>query len=601
MALHPEWRTRRWSRPGSFRRAAICCAAVLLLAGCTADHQAEPTSSTASSGTAPPTPTQGSDGTGLIPPDTATGSVAPSAPGTGTSTPPSPPEVASLAWLSGADDSGGIVVDTEQGRRWQGPVAGEYALLDDAGYRWFGADGSMVGCAADAGCVAVDSAGTIAVATKRKGPRLVFSADGTFLGRFSATGDKTPAPKQTPTLTKTLAGSGVDLPGLVNAASRRPPFAGGATGDPHLITAGGVRFTTQQVGQFVARGGDPDHAIQLWLAPMAHRQDVSVVTEVAIGTGDAVITVDDTGTVTIDGIVRPMSSKFDQVTLSDGVAVGRWPTTGDRSVPVAVVWPDGGSVTITARPALGLTIAAHLASSPGVVGLFGSAGHPATSDLAPRSGSGTDVDRTVNSWAVTPTERLFGAAATPNPGFPAKMAAITPGAANVGQQACAGQGITNSDDLSACTFDVALTGDTGFVAGHVELAVTAESSSLASSFAARWPALLAGKLADAGAMPDDGRLSFTLAKDKSRIFRVGVDQSGPLRFVNRSGCGVDESPPGIDAPAMRLFDQTGAPVSDRFALCGHEQTPDLAPGTYYLVVANGPATDRYVRVDVTVP
>jgi len=574
---------------------------MLTLAGCTTGRQAEPTSSTPVTGTAGPISTAGSDGTGLIPPDTVTGSVVPSTAGTGASGSPSPPEVATLAWLSGADDSDGIEVDTDQGHRWQGPAAGEYALLNDAGYQWFGPDGSMVGCATGAGCVAVDGSGAIAVAAKRKDPRVVFSADGTYLGRYSAAGDKMSDPKQAPTLAKSLAGSGVDLAGLVNAASQRPPFAGGATGDPHLITAGGVRYTTQRVGQFVARGGDPGHAVQLWLAPMAHRQDVSVVTEVAIDTGDGVITVDDSGTLTIDGTVRPTSSTFDQVNLSDGVAVGRWPATGDRSVPVVVVWPDGGSVTITSRPALGITLVANLDPASGVVGLFGTQGRPKANDLVPRTGSATSVDRAVESWAVTPTERLFGAAAAPNPGFPAQSAAIAPAAATVGQQACAGQGITNSDDLSACAFDVALTGDTGFVAGHAELAVTAESPALAPSFAARWPALLAGTLAGATALPDDGRLSLTLAPDKSRVYRIDIAQSGAVRLVNRSGCGVDESPPGIDAPAMRLFDRTGQAMSDRFALCGHEQTPTLPPGTYYLVVANGPAADRYVRVDVTVP
>jgi hypothetical protein len=508
--------------------------------------------------------------------------------------------VATLAWLSGPDDRDGILLDTDQGRRWQGPVAGEYALLGEAGYRWFGPNGSMVGCATDAGCVAVAGTGTIAVAAKRKGPRLVFSADGAFVGRYSAAGDKMSSPKPAPSLTKTLTGSGVDLAGLVNAASERPPFAGGATGDPHLITAGGVRFTTQQIGQFVARAGDPTHAIQLWLAPMAHRQDVSVVSEVAIGTGDGVIIVDDTGALTIDGTVRPRSSTFDQVTLSDGVAVGRWPAAGDRSVPVVVLWPDGGSVTVTARPALGLTIVAHLPPAPDAVGLFGTSAHR-TKDLVPRSGAATSVDRTVNSWAVTPTERLFGAASPPHSDFPEEPATIAPGAASVGQQACGGQGMTEPDDLSACSFDVALTGDTGFVAGHVELALTAESPSLASSFAARWPALLAGSPSGADALPPDGRLSLTIAPDKSRVFRISVEQPGQVRIVNRSGCGLGESPPGIDQPAMRLFDATGGPVSDRLALCGHEETPTLPPGTYYLTVANGPAAARYVRVDVTVP
>ena len=130
-------------------------------------------------------------------------------------------------------------------------------------------------------CVGIDAAGyTAVVLTAADRMRLVYGPDGTFLGRFDRAGR--PTPGSGPTLSAALAASGVDVATLVDEAGRPVPFAGGVTGDPHVITIGGTRLTTQQTGEFQARAGDPDRPIQLRFEPMAHRRDVSVVSAAAV-------------------------------------------------------------------------------------------------------------------------------------------------------------------------------------------------------------------------------------------------------------------------------------------------------------------------------
>jgi hypothetical protein len=600
--------TAHFIRPGARRRGAgtllvaVLCAAAAWTAGCTAPDSVPPGPSTGAPGTGAPTTVPGQSGSGLIPPDSGTGRVPVTVTDSGQPGPPAPPKAATLAWLSSPQTDSGVRVETEDGVRWQGRVPGEYALLTGDGYRWFGPDGSMVGCTADRLCVGVSGDGQVAVTQKPGGPRLVYAATGAFEGRFSVDGERMADPGSVPGLSHAVADTGVDLPGLVNAATLGAPFAGGVTGDPHVVTAAGVRFTTQSAGQYVARGGDPRHAIQVQFDPMPHRKDVSVVGAAAIGADGSTIVVDMDGTLTVGGTLRPRKADFEQITLSSGVAIGRWPPDSHRVVAVAVVWPDGGSVVIQANPALGLTVVAHLPPVASAVGIFGAGGLGVGPDLLGRSGVVQDVPTALSSWQVTRPELLFASTPDAVPGFPQQTATVQPGAKAVADKACADHGIGQAEDLAACVFDVGLTGDTGFVAGHVALASAAERDPVPSSFAARWPALVAGVVLGAPDLPPDGRLDAALAASGYRAFRVVLVRHGEVTLVNEHGCGDGETPPGMGQAAMRLFDSAGHAVSDRFALCGHQHTPVLPAGVYTLVIANdstGPA--QRVRVDVSLP
>ncbi len=591
----------RAGRRGGVRLLVGASAIVLVLTGCTSSSLKRPQPSTDAWGSAAQGSGPGQGGTGLLPPDGSQGAIAQ----TSTSVPPTKPApapaAATLSWLDGPIPQSGVMLETAAGKRWQGPVPGEFALLGEQQYRWFGSDGAMVGCASGGGCVGVDGDGNLAVVAERGGPRLVFEPQGRLVGRFSVEGEVLPVEPGTPTLADALREVGVDLAGLVNSATLAPPFAGGVTGDPHVITAGGVRLTTQDAGQFVARAGDPHHTVQLEFAPMAHRTDVSVVSAVAIGTGESVVTVDMTGTLTVDGMTKPRQPGFEQVDLPGGVAVGRWPADTRRVASVVVLWPDGGSVAMTTNPVLGMTVVAHLSPVAAAVGLFGAGGQRAGPDLLSRRGIAENTVAVVASWAVPGSERLFLAAPPQLAGFPAGTPAIDPGAAKVAARACGEQGMQHAEDVAACAFDVALTGDIGFVPGHVALAISAERAPVPPSWANRWPALFAGSVVGAPGLPADGRLGLTLAAATSQVYRLTLDRAGALKIAHRNGCRTGQSPPGMDQPAMRLFDMAGHAVSDRLALCGQAETGTLPAGVYNVVIAAGPDAAVPVHANITLP
>ncbi|MBN9609090.1 MAG: hypothetical protein BGO26_14185 [Actinobacteria bacterium 69-20] len=571
--------------------AVAVLAAVAAVAGCTGRSADGP--SPAADESIGPTPTGGVAGTGtdLIPPDTGGESGGATGTTSATSAPPAPaagpPQSVLLPWLKGPTPDDGVILGADGTRLWQGPRAGERALLGDGWYRYFGPDGSLVGCTSAGSCVGVGGDGTVSVTAGPGDPREVYRSNGTYLGRYSAAGEKMAAEPDPRTFADALAASGVDVAGLVNAATRTAPFAGGVTGDPHLITAAGQRITTQVIGQFVARGGDPTHVIQLQFDPMSHRTDVSVVSAAAIGTGANTVIVEASGVVSVDGRIQPRGSGFQQTSLAGGVVLGRWPSDADGVSTVVVMWPDGSSVVATVNAALGLTLVANIFPRAGATGLFGSVDAPAGSDLLARGGSATAVPSAILSWRVTAAERLLPAPAGTLPPFPTQTATIDSGAAKVAQQVCDGHGMRNVADVAACAFDVGLTGDTGFVAGHLELSAAAEVSAIPSDFAARWPALEPAAPASAHDLPANGQLAFTLAPAQTQAFHLTIATPGAVGVANRSGCAAGANPPGMDQPALRVFDAAGHAVSDRLPLCGHVETPALRAGTYTLVVANG--------------
>jgi hypothetical protein len=467
------------------------------------------------------------------------------------------------------------------------------------GYQWFGSDGSMVGCNAESSCVGFGADGTIAISPHPDGESAVYDVKGNYVGTYRIDGSKA-APASSPlSLAAALAATGVDVSALVAAGTGRLAFAGGVTGDPHLITAGGVRFTTQLTGQYVARGGDPFHAIQLRFAPVPHRRDVSLVSDAVIGSVGDTVDVSMAGDVVVSHVSRPPTSKFQQFGLASGMQVGVWPRDASRVVTVAAVWPDTASVVVTANPALGLTVVGYLPRDPAAVGLFGSGALGAGSDLVGRSGVSQDVAGIVSSWQVTQAELLFDSPISPDPGFPQAVATLVPATIPAAQAACRAAGLVQLEDRAACVFDAALTGDDGFVAGHRLMAVPAESTLTPSAVWALWPALLIGSV-NPTELPAGGVIDATLNSGQSQAYRVPVASGGTITLVHQRGCSGSVTP-GIGSAALRIFDSTGHPVSPRLALCGREDVSDLEPGTYSLVVASGTAhSPTHARLQVSV-
>lgn len=507
-----------------------------------------------------------------------------------------------LPGLSGEAVGPGVTIGVGDRMLWQGPTPGEYATTAADGYRWFGADGSMVGCTPAKACVGIDAVGHIVVTTAGTSPRLVFQPDGTLLGRFAPDGTPATAPEPAPDMATVIEQSGVDLAALLDEGTRRLPFAGAAGGDPHLITAGGVRYTSQTTGQFIARGGDAAHRIQLQLEPMAHREDVSLVTSVAIGALAHRIVLTMAGDLTVDGVQARSNDAFQQLSYVDNVAVGLWRRTADGVVRAVVAWPDGGTVVMSANPALGMTVVATLPPDSAAQGLFGSGQRGSDADLVGRDGSAADAKGAMASWVTQAGELLFPAPVEPTAGFPRVQPTLDPGAVAAADAACGAAGLTQAQDRAACVFDMGLIGDPGFVKDHVTMAVPAARTTLPRSVAEHWPALLPGAIAGAPRLPSGGLIDVILPAAGQQAFQVGLDREGTVALVHAQGCPDASARPELGQAAMRLFDFAGRPVSDRLKLCGHETIGPLPAGDYTLVVANNLTGEpTRVRVQLSLP
>lgn len=578
-------------------RASLAVAGVILLTACTsgtpplpAPSMSGPPVSSAAPEPSGPSPTASPPNSVVSSSTEPTSNAAP----TGSSA----PEVVGLRWLGKRPVSPGVQIGVAGGIRWQGVVPGEYALLKGQAYQWFGADGSAVGCNRPDVCVGVDAAGYTAVL--RGGvDRQVYYPDGRPFGRLDP-GGRAVAGGALPGMSEAVAGTGVDLAELLDAASRPVPFAGGITGDPHVLTGAGRRYTTELTGQYHARYGDPNRAVQVRLEPVPHQPNVSVVTAVAVGAKNSVFEFSAQGAATLNRTSLPAPQPFKQVSAKDGPAVGLWSADDAGTAHAAMVWADGSSVVMSANPNLGMTVVIFAPTAPGVSGLFGVNGVGPAADLQNRLGVASEPDVVARDWLVQPGEGLFSAEVKPTTGFPTGSATVPTGAAAFAERACRAGGLAAADDLAACEFDVGLTGDDGFVAGHVAM-VRSATRRVPTEIAARWPALAIGSTETELPLPE--LVDVVVGPGEQRIYRVTISSPGVAGLEFVSGCPEGEQAhPAPNRAAVRVFDAAGHPVSDRVPACGKAQTPILEPGTYRLVIA-GPVSGapQPVRLQVRAP
>lgn len=509
--------------------------------------------------------------------------------------PPAPPAVdagpkaARLEWLDGRPDRTGVRTKDPGGTRWQGPVAGEFALLRDDGFSWFGSDGAMVGCRNTKGCIGIDAAGYSAVVLTEGHPRLVYRPDGSFLGRFDADGLAVPG-GVAPNLEAAITSTGVDAAELIDRGTRTTAFAGGVTGDPHFHTAGGVRYSNQRPGDFHARYGDPVRAVQLRVEPMPRQRGVSLVAIVAIGTAGSRIQYTADGELTVNGAAIKRTGEFVQKSVAGGPEIGWWPTGSGGKGTAVVVWPDGGSVVMGADAALGLTVVAHLPKNSGVGGLFGGSEVSGASDLRDPSGAVVDPDAAaadssglLQSWEVAEIDSLFDtlSPATGSPGAPLPIAEDS---RVIAEKACAAAGLVDGRDRLACVFDVGLTGDDGFVAGHAAVAFPANRPVAPPGLATRWSALVPGTQTVPVPLDSTGDLDLELAPGSQAGVSVNVRTRGVVAVEQTVGCppGTRTYPAAAD-PAIRMFDPAGHAVSARLPACGTVTSAAVLPGEYLVV------------------
>lgn len=595
-------------RPLLVRWAALVSGIVLLgactqaPAGPTASPITTPTTSTTSGvsvGVTAGTDVPRSTGVGPSAPTTTDAGVTTRPTVTGVSTPAPPgrpaiPAVVGLRWLGPDPEPAGPQIEVSQDvRRWQGPVSGEYAVRTADRRRWFGADGSAVTCRGERTCVGFDAAGVVAV-LDGSSVRSVYDAAGIPLGLYTPDGRRRPGREQ-PSIAVALAATGLDLAALVDEAGRRVPFAGGVTGDPHLITGGGRRVSVQYAGDFDARSGDPERRIQVRWARLPHQPDVTITTSIAIATGGTVVQVDGDGRVLIGGAPVLGREQFQQVRITGGPVVGAWPVGDDESSSVVLVWSDGATLTVQTDPDLGVTAILTAPRSSSVRGIFGT-GDPTNPDLVDRQGIALDSGSVLADWSVPAGDSLFDVPGPSVIGYPTDVPEVPDQSVPFATRICQARGISAAPDLAACVFDVGLTGDARFAVGHGRL-VAAAQVDVPAVLSDRWPAMRDAAPASASQLP--ALVDVRPGLGQQLVYSLPVTGTGDLTFRFVSGCPDQDGLLAVDRPALRLFDPTGHAVSARIPTCGVSTVDQLAPGRYRLVVAGALIGElRSVRFDV---
>lgn len=616
---------RRW-RPNRLTLAGMVVLGAVVAGGCSPAQSPRPNGTASTSAPAVAT-------VSIAAPSAAPAPLPPAA--KSTPTPPAFPAVVALSWLNGVAPEPAIRLPADGFVRWKGSAPGEQAeLLPDGAYRWVGPDGSMVGCVAplSAGrrhlrCVGMDAAGDTAVTADADGPRTVYGPGGRLLGRFTISGARVGGARSSEPMNQAIDATGVDMASLVDFATRQQPFSGGIVGDPHLITGRGIRVSTQRAGDFQARAGDPAHQIQIRTEAMPYQSDVSYVSAAAVGVPGHRIELALPGKLSIDGSPMASSTTFRQMLLPAGPAVGLWPPDADGVVDVVVLWTDGSSVSMAADSSLGMTVVANLARSP-ASGLFGavttapdtgtgttsvgaSPDSPDAVPTAPRSdflaraasSGAVSVDQVVDSWRVPAGESLLAGDA------PALQPSTVPpvishAAISQAQTACAAQHGADPNDVAACVFDVARTGDDGYVARDGQLALASTPSKVPGSLAAGWPALALPATPSSQVIELGRPFETTIAAGSRRTYQVSVPVAESLTIAAGQCRKGEAGKPERGAAALRLFDVAGNAVSARESNCGTGGTDRLSAGTYYLALAGpivGPAASFKVRVSGSPP
>ena len=390
-------------------------------------------------------------------------------------------------------------------------------------------------------------------------------------------------------------------------AAVQPQLPGGRiTGDPHIETRDGTRFSTQLAGEFFGRTSPDGHDYQLRTIPMPGRTDVSLVSAVAIDTGDHRVTVSSHPAVEvrIDGKLQKRPEDFAQIDLDDGSTAGVWApgSRGDlsqRPFTVAVLWPDLSDVHLFVSPVYGITITTAWPAGSAALGLLGDENADPADDLTTRTGSLTlDSQIFAESWRIEPTESLFDYAATGGNEsytllwFPQTSATLIPSVQTEARQSCSAAGITDESALDACVFDVAVTGDPGFVIGHRILAETA-AGFLRDRQLSSWLAVQLGEFAgedltlsredteSAEAVGADGHVDLTLATGQSHTALLIVAEPARIRVTN-SNASCDETVDGQGDARYQLFDESRNVLSQTWSACADGVGQDVGVGAYYV-------------------
>lgn len=264
-----------------------------------------------------------------------------------------------------------------------------------------------------------------------------------------------------------------------NARNRREPpctkGCGAAGGEVHFRTLDGEYYDLQSAGEFVAARSDAGHEIQLRMAPLYDLDDISVNTAVAASVDGQTVAIH-----LVDGSIE-LFVDDEEATLPRGsfLPLGDGGAIVDAGDTFMLLWSDGTRADVTHRKThMDLTLDP---ASTDVTweGLLGDGDGDRENDLVLADGT-VVVDRSAESlhgdyadaWRVTDETSLLhyedgeSTETHTDRDFPrdhASLDTLDPEARAEAEAICTDYGISEPAAFDACVFDLALTGDPGFL------------------------------------------------------------------------------------------------------------------------------------------
>ena len=285
----------------------------------------------------------------------------------------------------------------------------------------------------------------------------------------------TTPPTATPTATATTI---APTPTVTPTATPAQSITVGldSSGDVHIMSPDGLRYDFQEVGDFIlAQSTTGDVKLHARQEAWPTNANVSVNTAAALWVaGDKLVFNSRDLSLKINDELTPLPASTLALPAGGRIEI----TSSGRAMDYTIIWPDGNSgarVIYTVNPgtlnALDLGIG-RLGGSLTYEGVLGNLDGNAQNDLQIRGGelitplaNPEQLKTFGDSWRVPAGESLFD---TPQPATaaPEPLSIVDLPAADRAQaeQTCQGGGVSNPTALQNCTFDVAVTGEDGFVA-----------------------------------------------------------------------------------------------------------------------------------------
>lgn len=248
-------------------------------------------------------------------------------------------------------------------------------------------------------------------------------------------------------------------------------------GDVHISSPDGLVYDFQEVGDYIlTQSTSGDVKVHARQEAWPTNANVSVNTAVAMWVaGDTVVFDVKNDTFTINGELTPLPTSTLALPAGGRIEL----TFPDRTTDFTIYWPDGSTgaraILISTAVLDNVNIGVgRLGGSLTYEGVLGNLDGNAQNDMQIRGGELLTPPATLaqlksfgDSWRVPAGESLFD---TPHPADPAAAAPeplslvdLEPAARVEANQRCLVGGVSNPIALEDCTYDVAVTGEEGFV------------------------------------------------------------------------------------------------------------------------------------------